>query len=77
MIYRIPAAASTPDSRPGSQPPSNLTQRHIHECRPTFEWPSWNTAPRPFQPTATNDENLAKIRITRLIIKKLVANNAK
>ncbi|MCM4085064.1 hypothetical protein [Paractinoplanes hotanensis] len=38
---------------------------------------SWNTDPRPFQWTATADEILAKVRLTQLNIKKLVANNTK
>jgi hypothetical protein len=38
---------------------------------------SWNTDPRPFQWTATTDEILAKVHLTQLNIKKLVANNSK
>jgi transposase len=38
---------------------------------------SWNTDPRPFQWTATTDEILAKVRLTQINIKKLVANNSK
>jgi transposase len=38
---------------------------------------SWNTNPRPFQWTATADEILAKVRLTQINIKKLVANNSK
>ena len=38
---------------------------------------SWNTDPRPFRWTATADEILAKVRLTQLNIKKLVANNTK
>jgi hypothetical protein len=38
---------------------------------------SWNTDPRPFQWTATTDETLAKVRLTQINIKKLVANNSK
>jgi transposase len=38
---------------------------------------SWNTDPRPFEWTATADEILAKVRLTELNIKKLVANNSK
>ncbi|GIE07755.1 IS630 family transposase [Paractinoplanes durhamensis] len=37
----------------------------------------WNTEPRPFQWTATTDESLAKVRLTQLNIRKLVANNSK
>jgi hypothetical protein len=37
----------------------------------------WNTQPRPFQWTATTDEVLAKVRLTQLNVKKLVANNSK
>jgi transposase len=37
---------------------------------------SWNTNPRPFQWTATADEILAKVRLTQINIKKLVANNS-
>jgi hypothetical protein len=38
---------------------------------------SWNSDPRPFQWAATTDEILAKVRMTQLNIKKLVANNSK
>jgi transposase len=38
---------------------------------------AWNTNPRPFQWTATTDEILAKVRLTQINIKKLVANNSK
>jgi hypothetical protein len=38
---------------------------------------SWNTDPRPFQWTPTADQILAKVRLTRINIKKLVANNSK
>jgi len=38
---------------------------------------SWNTDPRPFQWTAITDEILAKVRLTQINIKKLVANNSK
>jgi hypothetical protein len=38
---------------------------------------SWDTDPRPFTWTATTDDILAKVRLTQLNIKKLVANNTK
>jgi transposase len=38
---------------------------------------SWNRNPRTFQWTATTDEILAKVRLTQLNVKKLVANNSK
>ena len=38
---------------------------------------SWNSNPRTFQWTATTDEILAKVRLTQLNVKKLVANNSK
>jgi len=38
---------------------------------------SWNTRARPFTWTATTDEILAKVRLTQINIKKLVANNSK
>jgi hypothetical protein len=38
---------------------------------------SWNTDPRPFTWTTSADEILAKVRLTHLNIKKLVANNSK
>src|SRR3954452_9827814 len=38
---------------------------------------SWNANPRPFTWTATAEEIPAKVRITQLNIKKLVANNTK
>ena len=38
---------------------------------------SWNVNPRPFEWTATTDEILAKVRLTQINIKKLVANNSK
>jgi hypothetical protein len=38
---------------------------------------SGNADPRPFQWTATTGAIVAKVRITQLNIKKLVANNSK
>jgi transposase len=38
---------------------------------------SWNTNPRPFAWSATTGEILAKVRLTQLNIRKLVANNSK
>jgi len=38
---------------------------------------SWNNDPRPFTWTATTDEILAKVRLTQVNIKKLVASNTR